>query len=458
MAGGDTTQHPAQGPFPPLDPSPKFSLPSLTAAMPPLDRACVVFGLILLVTLMLGCARKPQTTTDDGRIIIEFWTLQLLDFKDLLEPMFAEYEAAHPNVKIRWVDIPFSEGEKRTLTAIMSPNVPDVVNLNPDFSATLANRQALVDMNEAVSAEEKAVYLPAAWEASSLGDFAFGMPWYITSKVTLYNKGLLQQAGTQKPPETFDELHAFAQTLREKTGNYAVMPNISQSGNFLKELKKSGIDPYDAESGRAVFADRGAADFLAQWVEMYRKGWIPSEALIEGPRAAVDRYQSGTLALLMTGPNFLNIVKENAPKVFEQTGVAPQFPTASPTADFSTMVLVVPRSSDHPEEAVDFALFMTNKANQLAFAQRAPVLPSVTAALQDAYFRKEQSDNLLERARSISARQLLTAKDVYQIRPRQKEINEIIDHYVQLAMLGKVDVQTAMRQAQDEANAVISGG
>ena len=35
---------------------------------------------------------------------------------------------------------------RQTLTAMMSPQVPDVVNLNPDFSAVLASRRAVLNM------------------------------------------------------------------------------------------------------------------------------------------------------------------------------------------------------------------------------------------------------------------------------------------------------------------------
>lgn len=41
---------------------------------------------------------------------------------------------------IKWVDVPFSEGEKRTLAAVMTDNPPDLINLNPDFSALLAQK------------------------------------------------------------------------------------------------------------------------------------------------------------------------------------------------------------------------------------------------------------------------------------------------------------------------------
>jgi putative chitobiose transport system substrate-binding protein len=420
-----------------------------------------IAALAILSTSLMGCGSAHKALTN--QITLEFWTLQLDTFKSTLEPMFLAYEREHPNVRIRWVDVPFSEGPKRTLTAMMSGHTPDVINLNPDFSAILANRNALMDMNQALPASVKATYLPVAWQAASLKQpnghsLAFGLPWYITSSVTLYNQALLRKAGYQAPPQTFAQLPDFAQAVRDKAHAYGLMPVIAEHGNFLKELQKIGVTLYDAQ-GQAAFATAPAANYLDHFVEMYQRGWIPAEAITESHQAAVGRFQAGTLATLQIGPNFLKIVKENAPEIYKETGVAPQFPQDVGVKDFALMVVVVPVKSEHPKEAVDFAAFMTNAQNQLALAQAAPVLPSITQALADPYFSATSSgakkDDLMALGRSISAAQLLQATAAYQIKPNQNAINDIMDHYVQLAMLGKLKPQDALARAQQEINATL---
>ncbi len=416
---------------------------------------------VVAVSLMFSACQSQSKDAPEGQIVLEFWTLQLLTFEHVLQPMIAEYEQMHPHIRIKWVDVPFSEGEKRTLTAMMSANVPDVVNLNPDFSAVLASRNAVLNMNEMVAPEARRQYLPVAWQAATLNrqgeDFVFGLPWYITSSVALYNKQILEKANHAVPPYTYEDLVPFAKNIQENTSAYALMPTIGESGNFLKELKKRGVTLYNSE-GQAVFATSEAIQHLQMYIDLYKAGYIPAEAITEGHRAAVDRYQSGTLAMLLTGPNFLNIVQENAPAVFEQTAVAPQFPPDSEYKDFSLMLLVVPKKSEHPKEAVDFALFITNKINQLAFSKAAPILPSITDALKEPYFQMEESENLLDRGRSLSANQLLEATEAYQIRPRQNQINEIINFHVQSALLGRMSAQEALEKAQQAINDLIQSG
>jgi putative chitobiose transport system substrate-binding protein len=360
------------------------------------------------------------------------------------------------------VDVPFSEGPKRTLTAMMSGHPPDVVNLNPDFSAVLASRNALVDMREALPEAVRRSYLPVAWDAATIRlangrEMTFGLPWYVTSSVTIYNKAILEKAALKTPPASFEELPAFAERVHEKTGAYGLMPIIAERGNFLKELKKLGIPLYD-ERGRAIFATDMAIVYLSRYVDMYEMGWVPKEAITESHQAAVGRFQAGTLASLLIGPNFLKIVKENAPDIYKVTGVAPQFPRDARFKDFALMVVVVPRKSAHPAEAADFAAFITNAQNQLALAQAAPVLPSVTSALQEPYFSQVGADDLMAQGRSVSARQLLEATEAYRIRPNQNAINEIMDHYVQLALLGKLSAMDALKRAQAEINAILEPG
>lgn len=64
---------------------------------------------------------------------VVFWTLQMNDFAPYINGVISDFEKENPDIKIKWVDVPFSEGEKRTLASVLSDNPPDLVNLNPDF-------------------------------------------------------------------------------------------------------------------------------------------------------------------------------------------------------------------------------------------------------------------------------------------------------------------------------------
>jgi putative chitobiose transport system substrate-binding protein len=420
-------------------------------------RGLLTVLLVVASVTLWGCQpppKVPKVPTGQEKITLEFWTLQMLTFSDYINGMIGEYEKAHPNVEIKWVDVPFSEGEKKALTSMLAQQTPDVINLNPDFSAILASRGALLDMNDWVTPQQQEAYLPVAWQAASLDSQTFGLPWYLSSAVTLYNRELLQKAGFSSPPTTYEDMARMATVMKAKTPGYILMPSVTDGGRFFRVLQKAGVGIWDADH-KLAFAENGAGKELAFWVRLYQSGLVPQESLTEGQQAAVDRYQSGTLGLLLTGPNFLNIVKENAPKIFAVTEVAPQFPAKSSSMDFSEMLLVVPKRTAHPKEAVEFALFVTNAQNTLKLAALAPVLPPHQSALRAKEFQQGQSTDILAKARSVSAQQLLSAQTVMQINPQQNRLNQIMDFYVQSAFLGKRSPEEAMQKAQQDMNKLL---
>ena len=122
------------------------------------------------------------------------------------------------------------------------------------------------------------------------------------------------------------------------------------------------------------------------------------------------------------------------------------------------MNLVVPRQSRLPREAVDFALFLSNADNQLAFAEEARVLPSARLALQrlEARLRGARTadprQRLVEEARLLSLRTLATGRVLVPATPGLKRLQTILYTQLQRAMLGEMDSQSALRQAAREWN------
>ena len=104
----------------------------------------VLFLVTLSVLALTACSIRKDASLKE----VTFWTLQMGDFSDYIYKVIRAYESKHPNVVIKWVDVPFSEGEKRTLAAVMTDNPPDLINLNPDFSALLAQKGTLEEIDE----------------------------------------------------------------------------------------------------------------------------------------------------------------------------------------------------------------------------------------------------------------------------------------------------------------------
>lgn len=415
----------------------------------------------VLLSWMISCSpnqpnasQSPnQGAGQSGSAEVEFWTMQLEDkFADYFKTLIGQFEQANPGIKVRWVDVPWADMQSKILTAVSANTAPDVVNLNPDFAAQLAGRNAWLELDDRVPADQKSQYLPNIWKASTLDNKSFGFPWYLSTSITIYNKDLLQKAGVTQPPATYAELAQVAKQVKDKTGKYAFFTTVvpEDSAEVLQSMVQMGVTLLNPEGKAAFNTPEGKAAFQ-YWTDLYKQGLLPQEVLTQGHRRAIDLYQSGETAMLSTGPQFLKTVETNAPAVAQVSAVAPQISGPTNKKNVAVMNLVIPRNTDQPDAALKFAAFVTNNENQLSFAKAANVLPSTTAALKDTYFTQITPESpAIDQARSISAKQMQDAEVLLPNIKDIKELQKVVYDNLQAAMLDEKSVDQAVADAAAE--------
>lgn len=391
-------------------------------------------SVFICVIILIFCGFlifKPQKNNNE----VVFWTLQMNDFAPYINGVISEFESQNPDIKIKWIDVPFSEGEKRTLASVLSDNPPDLVNLNPDFSAILAQKGALEEIPE----NEIVQYVPEIMDALKYNGKIYSLPWYATSAITIYNKDILQKAGVQVP-STYEELKHIAPIVKSKTGVYVFLPNISENDTMLKILNKYGVNSADT-----INSDKSLQVFN-YFKDLYKKGLIPKESITQTHREALEKYMSENIALFQSGANFLNMIKENAPTTYSHTDIAPQIKGELGQNDFSLMNFVIPVRAKHKTEALEFALFLTNEKNQLELAKLTNVIAVNKNTLKNEFYTQYKSDDLMAKARVISAKQLNKIQPALKSERNQKEINTLINSAVQEILLDKQDTKTILNR------------
>ncbi len=347
------------------------------------------------------------------------------DFAPYVNEVITNYEKQNPTIKIKWIDVPFSEGEKRTLAAVMSDCPPDLINLNPDFSAMLAQKGTLQE----IESSKFSSYIPELVDALKFNGKNFLIPWYATSAITIYNKDLLQKSGINVLPKTYNELALISEKIKAKTGAYSYLPTITENDTMIKILNKYGISEikdFNSQESQKVFE---------MFKMLYQKKLIPAETITMTHREALEQYMAGKTIFYQGGANFLNMIKENAPKIYAQTDVTEQIKGALSQNDFSVMNFVIPIRAKHKEEALDFCLYLTNEENQLKLAKLTNIIATNTNALNDKFYN-DYSD-LTAKSRSLSAKQIKHISPVFRPKANQKEINILINTAVQTILLDK---------------------
>lgn len=392
----------------------------------------IIVSLLILLSCWGIFSLTAKKTSHKNEVV--FWTLQMGDFSDYMNGVIKDFEKENPDIKIKWVDVPFSEGEKRTLAAILSDCPPDLINLNPDFSAILAQKGTLQKINKDDTQQFNSEIINSLKYNGEL----YALPWYATSAITIYNKKLYNKAGFRTPPKTYEELMQMSKKIKDKTNAYAFMPTITENDTMLKILNKYGMNSYETINSKK------SVEIFDSYKELYKRGLIPKETITQTQREALEKYMSGQIVFFQSGANFLNMIKENAPEIYESTDVTRQITGDLEQYDFSLMNLVIPVKSSHKEAALKFALFLTNEKNQLALAKLTNVLATNSHALQNMFYQRYENDDLLGKARVISARQLNKIQPVLRQSRGQKEVNLLINTAVQEILLNKADTQKVL--------------
>ncbi len=408
-----------------------------------------------LAAALAACARSVN------RSGLDLWTLQLAPkFNAYFANVLARWQQLNPEAPVRWTDLPWGSVERKLLAAVFARTAPDLVNLNPPFAANLASKGGLTDLTPLLPEGVSEHYLSTVWAACRDPDAGqIAVPWYLTVRLSLVNRQLLQAAGLETPPVRWEQVPAFARRIRERTGRYGLFVTAvpDDSAELLESLVQMGVVLLDARR-RAAFATEAGRKAFRFWTAMYREGLLPREVVSQGQRRAIELFQSGDLALAATGAEFLRSIQTNAPGVAAVTEAHPPLTGADERANVALMTLAVPRQSSRQREALRLALYLTNAEHQARFATEARVLPSSREAL--AFIRRELDneqpatvpEQQIRQARRLSAEILERADVLVPASPGIKRLQSIVYTQLQRAMLGQVDSDQALRQAALEWN------
>ena len=168
---------------------------------------------------------------------------------------------------------------------------------------------------------------------------------------------------------------------------------------------------------------------------LYQKDLIPPETITITHREALEQFMAGKIVFYQGGANFLNMIKENAPKIYAKVDVTEQLKGSVGQNDFSLMNFVIPLKAKNKEQALDFCLFLTNEENQLKLAQLTNIIATNSKALESDFYNN--STDLTSKSRSISAKQLSKITPTIRQKNNQKEYNLLINTAVQSILLNK---------------------
>lgn len=154
-----------------------------------------------------------------GKTKLVFWQFMMDDA--LAKEVLAGFAKEYPDIEVEVVQLSWSTGFDKIVTAIAAGAAPDVVELGNTWVASFASKNVLLEMHPEDLAKYKS--FPAANCAEYMGKY-YGYPWLLGTRAMFYNVDLMIKAGLDpdKPPETWSQLLEAVKKISALPGVYGI--------------------------------------------------------------------------------------------------------------------------------------------------------------------------------------------------------------------------------------------
>ncbi len=409
----------------------------------------IIISIALSLFLILSCAKSTEADTHIKEITL--YTLQLRPyFTDFINDLIEEFETRNPGVKVNWMDIDYAAYHARLMILVRRGETPDVISTNTELAPLLLGLNHIQPLNNYLNEEIIGRYYESLLESACMIDGTIhSLPWIHTSGITLFNKAMMDEARIPENeyPENWQEVYDMAPAFNEATGKFLFVPSLQDRLLFTEILISHGVPIFDDDGNFAFYTPR-AVEVLETLVSLYQQRAIPAQTLITDHRDLNNMFMLEQVALYPSGPQFIREFRANAPELLDKVVLRKALQNDLGLINTVPTLLSMSATTQYPEQSAEFILFLTNAENQLEFARRSVVLPSVKEALEDSFFQ-EDDGSLESRARVVAAEQMSYSASIM---PQTTMISEIADHLheaLHAAFTGQKTADEAMKNAYE---------
>jgi multiple sugar transport system substrate-binding protein len=308
---------------------------------------------------------------------------------EVVTALLPEFERAHPTIRVKVQQLPWTAAHEKLLTAFAGDVTPDVCQLGNTWVSELVALGALealdryVDTSPTVEAPD---YFPGIWDTNRVGGRLYGVPWYVDTRLLFYRQDLLRDAGFSAPPRSWDEwTQMLAGIARQAPADrHAILLPLNEF-EPLVALALQQDEPLLRDDGRwGNFRSAGFRRALSFYLDMFRHGWAAVTASVAISNVWTE-FGRGRFVFYVSGPWNIGELRRRLPADQQQTWATaplpgPDGPGASIAGGSS---LVVFRASRHRAEAWRLIEFLSQPAVQRRFHALTGDLPPRRATWQD---------------------------------------------------------------------------
>jgi multiple sugar transport system substrate-binding protein len=399
-------------------------------------------------------AGAVQDPTEPTTVTFFSWVGNSPEMKKLAK----EFHEQHPNITIKFQNVPAEQAAQVLTTRIAGNNAPDVAFVNASDTADYASRGAAVDLQNYIDRSEVVNpddYVEAFKTFVTYEDKMWGLPIDGETTGLFYRTDMFEAAGIDAPPTTWDEFKADAAALTDKAaGQYGYELFTTEAAYYWYPwLYQAGGDLLTADGKDIAFTSdeaKEAADFYVGLAD-----YSPPDYLNSNSYDGRVAFAEGQVAMYMAGAWFAGTLSDEFPDIDGKWATAPlpEGPAGCKTTLAGDALMMLDQT-DHPDAAWLWMEFLSQPeiiARQ-TYKTEGTLLPPLTSLLEGDEITQEKP--VLQGF--IDLMKCGVASTV--TNPKFPRIETILNEELGKAMYGDQSASEALDNAAQQAEAILARG
>jgi ABC-type glycerol-3-phosphate transport system substrate-binding protein len=406
---------------------------------------CVGVGIIIHA----GTEEEPEKVT----ISIAGWGPGEETFKPSWAMFKEAFEAAHPNIILQLVGIPYENLRQQLIVQAQSGTAPDLAQIDSAIDLELAALGFLQPLDDLLTREVKDQIIGALLEASKYKGKIYAVPQSPVPYVLYCSTYLGGKAGVRKRPQTIDELTKQATAIAglgtDDRGNriWGFSPDTARwivgAYDFLPFFYNFGADEFDA-GGKVSINSARAVEALSWYRQLTNAGVLGPPG--SDVREMRNLFSKDQLGFYVDNPGGRGIIRDQSGMGVDfdshyEITVFPQKHRPENWSIYYAHTFVMFKQTKHPDAAAQFLNFyVMNSEIQKKYYNDTGQLPPTNAALTDPAYDDPFSKTVMAQAGNV--------KRPFGLRPdKHGELVDILAVAVQEVVVGGADPKAALDSA-----------
>jgi multiple sugar transport system substrate-binding protein len=418
-------------------------------------------GIAVLALALAACSGSGSAPPASGTVTIQFWHAQTDIDAKVMQQLVTTFNASHPHIVVQASSGGTSTGDllPKVTTAIAAGTAPDVAYIYGSYGANIAQSGKTVNLASQIHQPgyNWNDFYPASQQIVAPGGKVIGFPALIDNLSVIYNKKLFAAAGVPDPSPnwTWDDFRAAAKKLTNPANhiygvNYPIGGDLlDTSWRFFPGLWQRGGQILSPNGKQALFNSPAGIANLTLWQQMS----TVDHSVYLDPTAskAEPLFTSGHLAMFVSGP--WEVPTLNQAKVDWADVQLPAVNGNHQTVSGPDNWVIFNNGTARVAASITFLKWLTAPQQELTWMIGSGSLP-----IRPSILKLPGYQQYLQKYPGIGpmASNLQNAKEAMPALPGWPRVVDALGNGIASVLLGKSAPKTALDQAAQQANAILS--